>query len=399
MNLVLFVDDEPRVLAGLRRMLRSRQGTWDMRFVEGGADALDLMIREPVDVVVSDFRMPGLDGGEFLAEVRRWRPQTARLILSGHTAEKDLMRVATIAHQFLTKPCDADHLVSAVEGALRLRHEIPGERLRSELTAVTALPSSPGALQQLVEILQLPGSDARTVAAVIQQDIGLTAKVLQLVNSSFFALRSRTTSLETAVTRLGIQTLRSLLLRDDLVRAFEIPEGVPADWVALLNTHALETALLARRLAAPEARNDAFCGALLLECGQLAFAVCRPAVFSAHQKFREQAPALADIEARTFGVSHAQAGAYLLSLWGFPDEIVQAVAHPATAVAPDTPGRLSAASAIQLARQLVESESMALCRAPGVPTMPDGALASAGVLDEVKAWRARRSPAGKEQVA
>ena len=400
MNLVLFVDDEPRVLAGLRRMLRSRQGTWDMRFVEGGPDALDLMIREPVDVVVSDFRMPGLDGGEFLAEVRRWRPQTARLILSGHTAEKDLMRVATIAHQFLTKPCDGDHLVSAVEGALRLRHEIPGERLRSELTAVTALPSSPGALQQLVEILQLPGSDARTVAAVIQQDIGLTAKVLQLVNSSFFALRSRTTSLETAVARLGIQTLRSLLLRDDLVRAFEIPEGVSADWVALLNTHAVETALLARRLAAPEAGNDAFCGALLLECGQLAFAACRPAVFAAHQKFRQhEPPALADIEAGTFGVSHAQAGAYLLSLWGLPHEVVQAVAHPATALAPDTPGRLSAASAIQLAHQLVESESISLCRAPGVPTMPDGALASAGVLDEVKAWRARRSPAGKEQVA
>jgi HD-like signal output (HDOD) protein len=220
-----------------------------------------------------------------------------------------------------------------------------------------------------------------------------------LVNSSFFALRARITSLETAVARLGIQTIRSLFLRDDVVRAFEVPEGVSANWVRLLNTHALETALLARRMAAPNARNDAFCGGLLHECGQLAFAVCRPLVFSAHQKVRKpEARALADLE-MGFGVSHSQAGAYLLSLWGFPDEIVRAVDHHATAWAPDTAGPLGAASATRMAHQLVESESISLCLAPGAPTLADGTFASAGVLDEVKAWRARRSPAGKEQVA
>jgi HD-like signal output (HDOD) protein len=380
MNLVLFVDDEPRVLAGLRRMLRSRQGTWDMRFVDSATAALEPMAREPIAAVVSDFRMPGLDGGELLAEVRRHHPGAARLILSGHTAEKDLMRLVTMAHQFLTKPCDAETLVLAVEAALRLRPEIGDERLRSGLTGVTALPSSPGALQHLVEALHSPDADTRTVAEVIQRDVGLTAKVLQLVNSSFFALRSRTTSLETAVSRLGIQTLRSLLLRDDVVGAFEAPVGVSPEWVARLNAHALETALLARRLAAPEARNDAFCGGLLHECGRLGLA-------------------LASLEADPVGTSPAQAGAYLLSLWGFPDEVVQAVAHHASPWAPGAPGPLSAAGAVQVAHQLVESESIPLGPAPEVSAIPDGALAAAGILDEVKAWRARRSPAGKEQVA
>jgi HD-like signal output (HDOD) protein len=401
---IVLVEDNEVFREALELLLGLRADLAVVASVGDGTEAVPACREHAPDVILMDFRMPGLDGGELLAEVRRWRPQTARLILSGHTAEKDLMRVATIAHQFLTKPCDADNLVQAVERALRLRHQIADERLRSELTSVTAIPSSPGVLQELIEILPRPGIDARAVAAVIQQDIGLTAKVLQLVNSSFFALRSRITSLETAVARLGIQTLRSLLLRDDLLRPFEIPDGVSADWVALLNAHAVETAQLARRLAAPDSRNDAFCGALLLECGQLAFAVCRPAAFASRQKFQEhegRAPSGGGIEAATFGVSHAQAGAYLLSLWGFPDEIVQAVAHPGAASVPDTCDRpgLGAAGAIQLAHQLVESESISLCRGPVVPTMPDDALASAGVLEEVKAWRARRSPAGKEQVA
>ena len=400
MSVVVFVDDEPRVLAGLRRLLRSRQGTWDMRFVDGAPAALELMAREPVDVVVSDFRMPGLDGGELLAEVRRRHPEVARLILSGHTAEKDLMRAVTIAHQFLTKPCESETLVLAVECALRLRHEIGDERLRSALTGVTALPSSPDALHEVLQVLDVPESDIKTVVQVIQRDVGLTAKVLQLVNSSFFTLRSRTTSLETAVGRLGIQTLRSLLLRDDVVRAFDVPEGVSADSVARLNAHALETALLARRLAAPDARTDAFCAALLHECGRLGLAVCRAAAFPAPPKVPgHEGRSLADMDSSTFGVSHARAGAYLLSLWGFPEEIVQAVAGHAIAWGPNGPGPLSAASAVRLAHQLVESESIALSRAPGVAAIPDDALASAGVLDEVKAWRARRRPAGKEQVA
>jgi HD-like signal output (HDOD) protein len=105
------------------------------------------------------------------------------------------------------------------------------------------------------------------------------------------------------------------------------------------------------------------------------------------------------MDSSTFGVSHARAGAYLLSLWGFPEEIVQAVAGHAIAWGSNGPGPLSATSAVRLAHQLVESESIALSRAPGVAAIPDDALASAGVLDEVKAWRARRRPAGKEHVA
>lgn len=143
MTCVLFVDDEPHVLAGLRRMLRSRQGAWDLRFVEDARIALEVMEREPVDVIVSDFRMPGLDGGQLLAEARRRHPEVARLILSGHTDEGDLMRVVTVAHQFLSKPTGPEELIGALDRALRLRDELGGEQIRAEVSGLEAFPSPP----------------------------------------------------------------------------------------------------------------------------------------------------------------------------------------------------------------------------------------------------------------
>jgi HD-like signal output (HDOD) protein/CheY-like chemotaxis protein len=387
MNRILFVDDEPLVLAGLRRMLWSRKRAWDMHFVEGADDALRLMEQQPVDVIVSDFRMPGIDGGQLLAEVRRRYPDTARFVLSGQTAEEDLMRVVTIAHQFLAKPCEPAEIVDAIDRVLALRHELSSERFRAEWSCVNALPSAPSAFHQLVEVLQSPGSDAQSVARMLERDAALAAKVLQLVNSSFFGLRARVTSLEAAVALLGIQTVRSLVLMDGVVRVC-LPVDVSEDWLVLLNTHAMETAFLARRLARPEAGDDAFCAGLLHECGQLVLALCRPDMIAVHHSIRErEGRSLSDVEAETFGVTHGQAGAYLLSLWGFPLEVIEATARHAGEVSGESRGPLNAVDAVRLAHLLVEAERVSLCGSPDTPGPSDATLESAGVLDEVRAWR------------
>jgi HD-like signal output (HDOD) protein/CheY-like chemotaxis protein len=396
MNRILFVDDNPRVLAGLSDMLRPRHDVWDIRFVEGAAAALKAMEAQPVDVVVSDFQMPGVDGGQLLAEVRRRFPDAARLILSAQSAEKDLIKVVTIAHQFLPKPCEPEALIAAIERTLRLRDELGAEWLRIDLSGVETLPSPPTALQGMLKILDSPDSGVRDVAEILQQDIAVAAKVLQLVNSSFFAPRSRITSLERAVARLGIRTIRALILTEEVVRTFRTPDGVLDHWLTSVNAHGLQTAMLARRLATRDARDDAFCAGLLHECGQMVFATCRPGVFLAHLSLRErEGRPLVDIERETFGVHHAQAGANLLTLWGFPADIVDAVAHHADPIDAACParGRLSASEAVRLAHCLIESEGIRLCSAPGAPGVSEDWLEEIGALDEVQAWRAEGSRA------
>ena len=320
MNRILFVDDEPKVLSGLRRTLHSRQGRWDMKFAEGATAALELMAEQPVDVIVSDFRMPGLDGGQLLAEVRRRHPDTARLILSGQTAEEDMIRVVALAHQFLSKPCGPEELMAAVERALRLRRELAGEQVRTEMQGFESLPNASSALHRLIDTLERPGADGQAVADVLERDASLTATVLQQLSTLFCDPGSPVTSLEEALDRFGLQPVRSLALWSEIARGFPLPDRVSRKWLGLLHAHALETALLARRLAVPEARDEAFCAGLLHECGQLIFAVCRPDLLSAHLRLRDrEARLMVEVERETFGVTHAQAGA-LSEVWAWRTE-------------------------------------------------------------------------------
>ncbi|MDJ0855264.1 MAG: response regulator, partial [Desulfobacterales bacterium] len=80
---LLFVDDEPMVLKGLQRSLRSMRQEWEMTFAAGGREALDAMQAQPFDVVISDMRMPEMDGAQLLEVVKRDYPQVVRIILSG----------------------------------------------------------------------------------------------------------------------------------------------------------------------------------------------------------------------------------------------------------------------------------------------------------------------------
>ena len=111
---ILFVDDEILVLQGLQRLLRSMRHEWEMDFVTSGAAALERMATKPVDVVVADMRMPGMNGAELLCEIMKRHPQTVRLILSGQADEELVMKCVGITHQYLSKPCEPEALKAAV---------------------------------------------------------------------------------------------------------------------------------------------------------------------------------------------------------------------------------------------------------------------------------------------
>ena len=112
---ILFVDDEPKILAGLRRMLRTHRTRWDMSFAEGPEAALAVLRDRVCDVIVTDYRMPGMNGAELLSHVRDRYPGTARVILSGQTSEDSLASVVTLADELLTKPTTSEQLIATVQ--------------------------------------------------------------------------------------------------------------------------------------------------------------------------------------------------------------------------------------------------------------------------------------------
>ncbi len=326
---LLFVDDQPEILDGLRDLLRRQRHEWDMTFVCGPHEAIAELERRSFDVVVSDMRMPGLDGAGLLAHVQERQPQAVRIVLSGHAELEAALRAVPVAHLFLAKPCDPDELRDVIGRACELQRMLSDDGLRRAATGPGGLPSAPAIYERLTRALAIPTTSLDEVAAILSTDVAMCAKVLQLVNSAFFGLGRRITSLTEAVAYLGLATIRTVALS---ASAFEIFTGAQGEHEAAalrrLQEHSTLVARIAARIVADPARSDgAFMAGMLHDIGKLVLAAHeRDYLIEAIAHAASNGTSLHEAELALRGTTHAEIGAYLLGLWGLPFEVVEAVA-------------------------------------------------------------------------
>jgi HD-like signal output (HDOD) protein len=329
MKRILFVDDEKQILDGLRRLLSDQQDEWDMQFAHGGEEALKLCQANNFQVVISDMRMPGMDGATLLAEVKALLPDAARLILSGYSDVALAMRSISVAHRVLTKPCDAVELRSTIENLCTLQDRFCTRELREVIGTIGQLPSLSGTYTALVRAAQDPNTSLADVAAIVEQDVAMAAKILQLVNSGFFGLAQSVTSIKTAVDYLGMDTIRNLALASEAFRAFAPAPGIPISFLDDMQRHAQRAALIVRTFPLPpRLRDTGVVAALLQDIGELVLACKLPQKFGAALALASSSGcSQVEAEEQLLGTSHAEIGAYLLGLWGINSLIVEAVAH------------------------------------------------------------------------
>lgn len=340
---VLFVDDEPHLLAGLRRSLRGQRGEWEMLFAGSGEEALRLIDETNIDAVVTDMWMPGINGSQLLREIAQRQPLSIRMVLSGHSDEKSILSLVGTAHRFLAKPCDADTLKEVLSRAFVLQSFLTDDRLQSLVSSLDALPTIPEVYRKLTQKLRNEDTTVREIGHLIAEDPPLTAKLLQVVNSAFFGIGRRITSPEEAASLLGMETLTGLILSSGIFRQFESDRPASGRFsLEGLWHHSLAVGQLARDIARAEGSDqatvdDSLTAGLLHDIGLLLLFYRMPEAWErigdlvALEGIRRW-----DAEQRIVGTSHNAIGAYLLGLWGLPDAIVEAVAfnhQPLTAPA------------------------------------------------------------------
>lgn len=344
---ILFVDDEPRLLEGLQRSLRPLRKEWTASFAPGGEEALAVLACEPFDVIVTDMRMPGMDGASLLSEVTHRHPDVLRLVLSGQSDLESVVKSAGVTHQYLSKPCSIETLKNAVNRAVSLRDLLTTSTLKQLVSRLGSIPSVPPLYLELTECLKSPDASIEKAGAIIQKDMGMTAKVLQLVNSALFGAAGRITSAADAVVYLGLDTIRALVLT---LHAFsEFQPGAAASFsIDELWQHSLATGALAERVirtipSSTAAQYDQMgMVGLLHDVGRLVLAANLPESYEqAHRLAEERRMVYWEAEREVFGSTHAEVGAYLFGIWGLPEAIVEAAAyhhmparcpHPATAI-------------------------------------------------------------------
>jgi putative nucleotidyltransferase with HDIG domain len=388
---VLFVDDEVMVLQGLRRMLRGLADEWDMRFVEGGAQALEALAAAPFDVVVTDMRMPEMNGAELLEHVRALHPRMVRLILSGQSSEETMLASVGPAHQFLAKPCDADRLKETIRRACALRVMLDNPTLQRLLSRLGSLPSAPDLYLQLVSELRSPNASIHRAAAIIATDPSMTAKLLQLVNSAFFGIQQHVTDPQRAASILGLNTIVALVLSVKVFSEYDAAV-VRAMGLSGLMHHSLRVGSYARTIArvagaTRQEEDDAYTAGLLHDVGRVILATSLSSQYrTAIDRVARDRVTMFEAEQDVFGASHAEVGAYLLGLWGLPDSIVEAVAHhhrPDAAVA----RTVSPLVFVHVANCLVQELDRTGDR-QGAPTAIDvGYLARIGQQQNLPRWK------------
>lgn len=385
---LLFVDDEPFLRDGIRRLLTRRRPEWDLAFAESGASALQKMESASFDIVVSDMRMPGMDGAGLLARVREQDPGVVRIILSGQSDREAALRAAKVAHQFLAKPFDVSLLEATLDRLCGLRGLLADSNLQGLVGRIDSLPSAPRIYTQLVELLARQETSLVEVADTIKQDPAMSAKLLQMVRSAFFGTQVDTVCIDDAVARLGFNVIKSMALTAGVFEAFKQNGNIPGFSAAAEQQHALTVArasasILGKGLAADEA----FMAGMLHDIGKLVLAAKIPEVLKAViARAASEKRSMDQIEREELATTHAEIGGYLLGLWGLPRAVVEAIAYhhsPQCVACPD----LDAVTAVHVADVLCRE--LDLNAVEGCPVAVDlEYLTSVGVAARLDEWRA-----------
>ena len=309
---ILFVDSRPEDVGNLLQAPGGSRYQWQAKLVTDGDQAMEALRNDTIDVIVSEIRLPDMSGANLLKDVAEQYPKTIRFALSENIERETVLSTVGNVHQYLAKPCPPEGFFKLLDNSVSLR-DLLGD-------------SPPEVYSRLVEELKSEEASLRNVAEIISRDVGLTVKILQMVNSAFFGLRTHVESPLHAVTLLGLDTIQSLVLSAGVINQFKAPV-LPGFSLDGFHSRGLAVGTSARLLATAfglhkRSTENALMAGLLHDVGKL--------VMLTHfqDEFVKAVSVASDndwplyvAEKEVLGVTDAQIGAYLLSLWGLPDPL------------------------------------------------------------------------------
>jgi HD-like signal output (HDOD) protein len=342
---IVVVGGDAGEVAAVGRELVEQGLDWRLHHAAGPADVPAGDTDAAPDVLVCASRVGNSDGLAVLASLRQRHPDAVRILLLEPDGDRDVLAALTTSHRLLSEPLDSLALIEAVESVAELRTLLDDPALKQLIERVGTLPAAPRQYLALTALLRDPDSTSAQIAEVVAQDPTVAARVLRLSNSAYYSGGREITDLRSAVTRLGHNTLRQLVLASEVFSTGADAEG--------LRDRALRISQLAGKLLAGPSADLASTAGLLAEVGLLL------------------PRATGDASTTPYSIT----GAYLLGLWGLPGPIVEAVAFH------DRPARVRGGfwvtGAVHVAAALVNGRDV-----------DEAYLRSVGQLDRLPRWRA-----------
>ncbi len=327
---ILFVDDEQHVINALKRSLRATP--YNKFFALSGKEALALLEHTPIDLIVSDMRMPEMDGYEFLSIVREKYPDIPSIILSGYT-DKDIVYKSLlkgVAKAYISKPWDNAELIAYIQRILFTKEKLQAAHLVQLILPGEKLPVIADSYNAIVEKIEAEASTDEIVS-LISQDPVLTANILQIANSAFYGRRVLTSNVRDAIVYLGRHVIRDIVMSLGILNAMEFTQECMEDFEILWkNTHEMNRMFhfLYKKIAGKSVPDEIHSAALL----------CNIGLFYLYSFYPEKVTQLKSQvngkiclslgkERALLGTDHDAISGYLLDWWNFPYAMVECAVH------------------------------------------------------------------------
>lgn len=210
MDSILIVDDEKNILLAFKRSF------FDLPFniftANSAKEALNIMENNDIDIVISDYKMPKMNGLELLKKIKKKHPEAFRIILSGFIKKSIMIKSITTGNaiNYITKPWDDNDLKKLLQHLLEIKNLINDKSLLKKLNSIDNLPSLPAIYSKLLELIG-GKAPAKKITKLLKHDEAIAAKILHIANSAFYGNR-KIGSLQQAIVRIGINALKDIVM-------------------------------------------------------------------------------------------------------------------------------------------------------------------------------------------
>ena len=328
-QIIIFVDDDKDILQGLKRSLRKKRSEWEIIYFDSSVEAAEYMKENDADVVVSDMKMPEMNGVQLMEKVKEYRPNSIRIILSGHMDDTYALHTFDYVHRFFSKPFKTQDMIVVIEEALLYKNIVRNPNLDKIVNSLSSMPILPNVYFKIVKDLEDDNNSFEDIADTVEKDISLTIDILKIVNSCFFGIARDVTSVREAIMYLGIEIVKDVVMLVSVFSSFDT-NLIKELKLSYLWTHSIAVANIAKGIAVKEEMSDkeveaCFTSGLLHDIGRLILAINFPNDYKTLMGFNVPADSILELEKEVFGADHCMVGAYISSVWGLPIDIVTSV--------------------------------------------------------------------------
>ncbi|MBI5407920.1 MAG: HDOD domain-containing protein [Nitrospirae bacterium] len=333
---ILFVDDEQNVLNSLKRLLYDE--AWNLLFADGGNKGIDLLKEHKVDLVISDVRMPGMDGIAFLKQVKEFYPHIIRIFLSGYADRTAVVQALSegCAQQLLPKPWKDEELREVIRGALLQADELKkkSKGLQKIINSISSLRAMPQTYLEIKKCFaHIDTVSIESLAEIIEQDTSVSAELLRWANSALFGQMHKVDTVERALMILGIDIVEGLVVSHSIFSSMSsVPQSLTDFDLKGFQTHSLACGITAKLLISkisheePKNIDRAFTAGLLHDLGKLVEELCLADAFKrVLDTARQKKLLLVDAEYEVLETTHEEIGRHLAEWWSMPAFLINAI--------------------------------------------------------------------------